>query len=136
LEQLVRRLGVSSSVHFAGGVPRSTMHRFLAEAAVVLATQDLSNLNNTVLEALVLGKPVVALDTGCTCQLIRHEETGLLYPPRDLEAAAHGIERILKDRRFAESLGKAGRRLALSVLKPWPERVRLEASIYRRFAAA
>jgi glycosyltransferase involved in cell wall biosynthesis len=135
LEELIRRLGVSSTVRLMGRVSRAKMYEFLKSATLVLSPQDLSNLNNTVLESLVIGKPVVTLDTGCTSKLIRHEETGLLYQPDDLEGIAGGIERIVNDRDFRRALGERGKSFALRMLKPWPERVSKEASIYRRFAS-
>lgn len=136
LERLIRRLGVSSTVQLMGRVSRTEMYEFLKNATAVLSTQDLSNLNNTVLEGLVLGKPVLTLDTGCTAKLIRHEETGLLYQPGDLEGAARGIEKIIRERSFRRTLRKRAKAMSRRRLKPWPERVGEEASIYRRFASA
>jgi glycosyltransferase involved in cell wall biosynthesis len=134
LEKLTRELGVSSTVQLMGRVSRAEMYEFLKNATAVLSTQDLSNLNNTVLEGLVLGKPVLTLDTGCTAKLIRHEETGLLYQPSDLEGAARGIERIVRERSFRRTLGKRAKSMSRKRLKPWPERVSEEAAIYKRFA--
>lgn len=132
LKKLVEQLDVGNTVHLMGRVPRVKMYEFLANASIVLGTQDLSNLNNTVLEAMVLGKPVVTLDTGCTRQLIHHGETGFLYAPHDLEGAARGIERIIRDRALGRALGRRAREFARKTLKPWPERVKQEADIYRK----
>jgi glycosyltransferase involved in cell wall biosynthesis len=133
LEELIRRLGVSSTVQLMGRVSRTEMYEFLKNATAVLSTQDLSNLNNTVLESLVLGKPVLTLDTGCTSKLIRHEETGLLYQPDDLEGVAGGIERVINDRDFRKTLGKRAKAFSRNKLKSWAERVGGEAAIYHRF---
>jgi glycosyltransferase involved in cell wall biosynthesis len=136
LEKLIRRLGLSSTVQLMGRVSRTRMYEFLKNATVVLSTQDISNLNNTVLESLVLGKPVLTLDTGCTSKLIRHEETGLLYQPDDLEGVAGGIERVINDRDLRNTLGKRAKAFSRNELKSWSERVSKEASIYRRFASS
>ena len=133
LEKLTRKLGVSSNVHFWGNVSRAKVHEMLSGASVVLSTHDCTNLVNTVLEALVLGKPVVMLDTGCTRKLIHHGQTGLLYQPHDLEAVAGGIERLVRDQSFRKELGSRARKFARKMLKPWPERIKAEVKIYRRF---
>jgi len=133
LVRLAKKLGITDKFFFKGSVSRSKVHEILSGASVVLSTQDASNLNNTVLEALVLGKPVVTLDVGCTRELVRHEETGLLYKDKDLEGAAKGIERVLRDSEFRKTLAMNARTLARSALKPWPARIADEAAIYRRF---
>lgn len=133
LEKLIRELGVSATVSLAGRVSRVRMYEFLSGASAVLATQDLSNLNNTVLEALVLGKPVLTLDTGCTRTLIHHGETGFLYPPDDLQALAQGIKQLIYNKALRKSLGEKAGKFSRKILKPWPERVADEAEIYRRF---
>lgn len=135
LRRLIEHLGVGSTVTLAGSVTRPRMYELLSRATVVLSTQDLSNLNNTVLEALVMGKPVVALDTGCTGKLIRHEETGLLYSPSDLAGAASGVERLLLDEVFRKTLAERAKAKARVKLKTWPERMSQEAAVYRRFLA-
>jgi len=133
LERLIRDLDLSSNVRLLGRVPRSRMYEFLRGASVVLSTQDLTNLGNTVLEALVLGKAVVVLNSGCTAKLIFHEQTGLIYPPDDLEGAAGGVERLIRDKGFRRALGSRARKFARKMLKPWPERIKAEVKIYRRF---
>lgn len=133
LEKLTRKLGVSSNVHFWGNVSRAKVHEMLSGASVILSTQEVSNINNTVLEALVLGKPVVTLDVGCTRKFIRHGQTGLLYKPYDLEGAARGIERLMREKSFRKDLGRRAKEFYRRVLLTWPERLNQEVAIYRRF---
>lgn len=135
LERLIKKMNLEETVEMKGEVSRETMYEYLRGASAVLAAQDLSNLNNTVLEAMVLAKPVVTFDTGCTAQLISHEKTGLLYPVDDLAGAASGIERLMKDKSLRVYLGKQAKTLTQGLLDPWPERIAREASIYRRFGS-
>jgi glycosyltransferase involved in cell wall biosynthesis len=62
-----------------------------------------------VAEALAVEVPVVATDVGGVGQSVVHEETGLLVQPRDPDALARSIERLLDDRAEAVRLARAGR---------------------------
>jgi glycosyltransferase involved in cell wall biosynthesis len=54
-------------------------------------------LGRVVLEAMARGVPVVATAVGGIPDLVRHEETGLLVPPRDPVALATSIRRLMQD---------------------------------------
>ena len=61
------------------------------------------------LEAMARGRPVVATPVGGTPELVTDGETGLLVPPRDPEALAEALRRVLDDPELARRLGEAGR---------------------------
>ena len=63
-----------------------------------------------VLEAMAHGKPVVATPVGGTPELVTDGETGLLVPPRDPQALAAALQRLLEDAELSRRLGEAGRR--------------------------
>jgi glycosyltransferase involved in cell wall biosynthesis len=52
---------------------------------------------------------VVATPVGGTPELVVDGETGLLVPPRDPEALAAALQRLLEDPDLARRLGEAGR---------------------------
>jgi glycosyltransferase involved in cell wall biosynthesis len=54
-------------------------------------------------------RPVVATPVGGTPELVVDGETGLLVPPRDPEALAAALRRLLEDPELARRLGEAGR---------------------------
>jgi glycosyltransferase involved in cell wall biosynthesis len=62
-----------------------------------------------VLEAMAHGRPVVATPVGGTPELLVDGETGLLVPPRDPQALAAALRRVLEDPELAARLGRAGR---------------------------
>jgi D-inositol-3-phosphate glycosyltransferase len=61
------------------------------------------------LEAMALGKPVIASAAGGNVDRVRHEIDGLLVPPLDPAAWAVAIDRLLGDRDLAGRLGSAAR---------------------------
>jgi len=60
------------------------------------------------LEAMAAAKPVVATRSGGIPELVVHEETGLLVPPKDSQALADALLRVVKDRLLAERMGRQG----------------------------
>lgn len=58
-------------------------------------------------EYMGCGIPVIAAAAGQISQIVRHEETGLLYSPGDLDALTAYCDRLLGDPEEREILGKA-----------------------------
>jgi glycosyltransferase involved in cell wall biosynthesis len=63
-------------------------------------------------EAMAAGRAVVASRAGALEELVSHEETGLLVPPRDPRALADALLRLAADPALAERLGREARRSA------------------------
>ena len=60
-----------------------------------------------VLEAMACGTPVVASNSTSIPEVVG--DAGLLCPPRDAEAFAEALRRVLKDEELAASLRQRGR---------------------------
>jgi glycosyltransferase involved in cell wall biosynthesis len=58
------------------------------------------------LEAGKTSLPVVATITGGVPEIIRHEETGLLAQPKDVEEMCRSLELLIRDRNYAKQLGR------------------------------
>jgi glycosyltransferase involved in cell wall biosynthesis len=50
--------------------------------------------------------PVVTTTTGGIPEIVRHEETGLLVQPKDVECLTKELRRLIVDRKFAKKLGQ------------------------------
>jgi glycosyltransferase involved in cell wall biosynthesis len=62
------------------------------------------------MEAMALGKPLIASRMGGLTDLVDDGETGLLVPPDDVDALRQAIERLLADKNLRERMGAAGKR--------------------------
>ena len=62
------------------------------------------------MEAMSCGIPVVASRLSGIPELVEDEQTGLLTPPRDAEALADAVERLVADPSLRRRLAEAGRR--------------------------
>lgn len=51
--------------------------------------------------------PVVTTTTGGIPEIVRHEETGLLVNPKDVENLTKELRRVIVDRKFAQKLGQS-----------------------------
>ncbi len=74
---------------------------------IVLLPSRIEGLSQSLLEAMALGKPVIASAAAGNLDLIRHESDGLLVPPLDPAAWAAAIDRMLGDPALAARLGQA-----------------------------
>ena len=62
------------------------------------------------MEAMAMGKPVVASNTGGTSELILDQVTGFVVPPQNSKALSNGIIELLKNEGMAREMGSNGRR--------------------------
>ena len=65
-------------------------------------------LGTSLLDAMACARPVVATSVGGIPEVVVDGETGFLVPPRDPEALAAAIGRLMSDRDLREKMGAAG----------------------------
>jgi glycosyltransferase involved in cell wall biosynthesis len=99
LEEMKRR---NPRLTFLGWQP-SLVPVYRAADVVCLPTYR-EGLPSTLLEGAACGRPLVTTDVPGPRDLVTHEETGLLVPPRSPEALADALQRVLTDRALAERL--------------------------------
>lgn len=106
-------LGVSGRVVFSAR-PRSDLRDVYAEADVVLFPVQWEEPWGLVpIEAMAVGRPVVASGTGGSAEYLEHEVNALLYSPRDsAEALAEAVRRLASDAGLRDRLRVAGKRTA------------------------
>lgn len=115
LLRIAERRGVGHLLHLPGQIPWNEIPAFLAMADVVVvpSVQDaygnIDGLPTVLLEAMALGKPVVATKLGGIELVIREGENGLLCPPGDPDALSAAIILLLKDEALRLRLGRAAR---------------------------
>ncbi len=66
-------------------------------------------LGTSLLDAMAASKPIVATTAGGIPEVVVDGDTGFLVPPRDHEAMADAIVRLLKDEALRTRMGRAGR---------------------------
>jgi glycosyltransferase involved in cell wall biosynthesis len=108
LQQLIDDLELGEHVKLLGHCPDVAP---LMAAADVFAMPSIGEPFGLVyLEAMAMGLPVVALESGGAPEVIVHGTTGLLSPPDDLERLAENLGTLLSDPDRRAHMGRAGRR--------------------------
>lgn len=104
---LVGSLGMGKDVIFAGY--RDDIPAVLSVFDVYVLPSVAEGTPIAVLEAMAMGKPVVATGVGGVADQVVDGESGIIVPPRDPESLAGAVVRLLSDRGFAADLGRRAR---------------------------
>jgi glycosyltransferase involved in cell wall biosynthesis len=106
-----QELGVGEQIRLLGF--RSDPERWLAACDCLLVPSVDEPFGRTLIEAMLLGTPVIGADSGGNREAIRHEKTGLLVQPDDSGAFAAAIHRLIADRPLRQLIVEAARADAL-----------------------
>lgn len=108
LRRLARELGINDHVTF---VPNLLDFDEAILAMDVFCLPSLQQgIGTIMLEAMALGRPVIATRVGGVYRIIRDNETGLLVPPSDSRRLGERILELLDQPARARSIGAAGQR--------------------------
>lgn len=108
LERLADELGLGAAVTFTGRLDNERIALQYRRARIALNPSLADNMPISLLEAMATGIPIVSTNVGGIPDLVEHERTALLVPPRDPEAMAAACLRLLGDDRLAQRLRAAG----------------------------
>ena len=112
LEHTLKERGLTRSVVFTGWLPHEEVAGLIRQFDVALAPYSqpehafyFSPLK--LFEYMSCGVPVVAAALGQIAEIVRDGETGLLYPPDELDALTEACDRLLADPALRQRLGQA-----------------------------
>jgi glycosyltransferase involved in cell wall biosynthesis len=110
LAQQVRDLGLVERVIMAG--LQRNIPEWMQALDVVVHASDREPFGIVIIEAMALGKPVIAGAEGGPVEIITPGVDGLLTPFEDAQALAEAVLQYLDDQQYACRLSKAARRRA------------------------
>jgi len=108
LEDMIEELGLAENFVLAGF--REDIPEVLAALDVLVLSSLREGLPMILLEGMAMARPVVATDIEGISEVVEHNRTGILVPPKDPQALAEGIITLLRDRDKARRMGQAGRK--------------------------
>ena len=114
LKELCKKYRVNSNVLFLGEIERSKLIMLFAVCDVFLFPArnmpdgDIEGFGITILEANVMGRPVIVGRSGGTEEAVIDGETGLLIDGNNVQQIASAIICLLSDKTYANKLGAEG----------------------------
>lgn len=125
-------LGVGDRLVLTG--ERCDIPAILSAADIFVLPSVSEGMPISIMEAMAAGRPVVATDVGGVAELVDHNETGLLVPPRTPPALADALAQLALDPKQRAAMGARGQRRIASEFSP-QQMAESTAAIYRGFLA-
>ena len=115
MDAYIRQNGIAHRVEFMGS--SSSLEKEIVNAALFVLPSNYEGMSNALMEAMVMGLPVIATDCPCggCATLIKEGISGFLVPTGDDVALAEAMERVLSDKKLAEKLSENAGRLSEKV---------------------
>jgi len=110
LKELAVRNGVGDKITFLGNVPDAIPYYHACDLFILPSIARTEAFGLVQLEAMAAGKPVIntMLDSGVPSVSL-HQVTGLTVPPKDSNALAGAVNRLLSDHDLRSRFGEAAR---------------------------
>lgn len=102
LEKLTEELGITTNVRYLGSI--SDVREVLVASDIGVLASHEEGMSNAILEYMCNSLPVVSTDVGGAAETLG--STGLLVPPRDPNALAAALLKLLNDEELRSLLGK------------------------------
>jgi PEP-CTERM/exosortase A-associated glycosyltransferase len=131
--------GLGSAVIFAGQVPHERVRDFYSVVDVFVCPRRRMRLTELVtplkpLEAMAMGRPVLASDVGGLAELIEDDVTGLLFRAESAQSLVAQAARLGRDAALQRRLG-AGARTHVERDRSWGRIVSRYLDVYRDLGA-
>ncbi len=112
LKNMTTELGIEKNVKFTGW--RSDVAEVISVFDVFVLPSLNEGMGRVLVEAMALGKPVVASNVGGISDLVIHGRNGLLVPAADSRALADELEFLMKNSEKRKAMGREGKKMAVS----------------------
>lgn len=107
LEGMARDGGIAERVHFGGF--HEDLRSFFHEIDIFVHPSYWEPFGLAIVEAMAMGKPVIACNAGGVPEIVTHGTDGWLVEPRSTEAVAVAMSALLKDAERRRRMGVAAR---------------------------
>jgi len=137
LKALADVLKLGDAVTFTGHIDKEEMYTFLGEHHIMVmpSVMDSESFGVAVLEASACGRPVIASRVGGVPEVLADGRTGMLVPPRDVEALSAAIIGLVRDAGIRQEMGRAGHLFARDEYS-WDRSLDQMSDLYERLIYA
>ena len=124
---------LASGVHFTGWLSPADLDRWYRAADVLVVPSRYEPFGMVVLEGMLHALPIIASDAGGPAEILRHNRTGLLFPPQNRRCLTSHIVTLVHNPAMRRRLGRA----AASEVRctwAWPRLVAIMRRVYEEVA--
>jgi glycosyltransferase involved in cell wall biosynthesis len=135
-EERTRSLGIANRVHFLGKLDQESLVDAYRSADVLAfpSTSAAEAFGLVALEAQACGLPVIASDLPGVRTVVKRDETGVLVPPKDVEALTTAFRDLLRDAPARQQMSVHARTHAEAY--SWQHHVERLRELYRGVCAS
>ena len=112
LQELVKRIhsrNIEGDVFILGELDIYRLREVIWRSKIIIFPSVSEGLPCSLLEAMACSKPMIATSVGGMKEVIKNEVNGILVPPRNSEAIAKSIVRLLRDGKTLSKLSEKAR---------------------------
>jgi L-malate glycosyltransferase len=111
LRQLTKTLGLERRVSFPGFIDHQRALSYIAgHDIMIMPSQVEEGFGVAALEALAVGVPVVAANSGGVSEIVDDNQSGFLVNPANLDELADAMAKLIADKQMRQRFGEHGRR--------------------------
>jgi glycosyltransferase involved in cell wall biosynthesis len=111
---LIKFYGLENQVVYVGPRLGKELVELINRSSIIVVPSKYEEMfGQTAIEAMYLGKPVIASKTGGLAEVVNN--VGILVPPNDPYALAEAIHKLMSDKNKIEMLGKKAKEYARTV---------------------
>ena len=133
IEDRIKELGIENNIKLTGFVQDELLPVYYDAADYfVLPSASGEGLPLVLFEAMACGLPVIATTVGGTPEIINHLKNGVLVPPKNPEAIAEALLKLLAEEELGKSIGEEAKRTVEDTFT-WEENVRKLKEVYSEF---
>lgn len=133
LEDEICYLGLQNNVHLVGFVTDEERDKFFAVADCAVFPSLYEPFGIVALEAMALGCPVIASETGGLAEVVEHNRTGLYIYPNNSDSTAWGILQVLRNPQKAAQRATVAQRLVAQKFN-WHHIAQQTTAVYQQTA--
>jgi glycosyltransferase involved in cell wall biosynthesis len=135
LEAQIARLGMAGAIELHGWVEHAMLPQFLRGLDLFAVPSTWEGFGVAAAEASACGLPIVSTDVHGLPDVVRHNATGLLVPPRQPDLMAGALTALVEDAEQRRKLGAAGREY-IAAHYDWRTNAAQMESIYARVVSS
>ncbi len=113
LKETIKFYGLESYIRFINRIPLSELPNYYRSADICIVPSVYDNSPYTCLEAMSCGRAVIGTSAGGTQEYIVDGESGIIIPPKDVDAITSSLLQLLTDDEERRRLGRNARQRVL-----------------------